>query len=111
MYTSLYLEEGKIYTREDLRQQFGIKDATLNNGVFKPAGYQSIWLFVTEQKTNDRPQLQDSLEGDTLYWDGQPMGRTDKLIIEHELNKDEILVFYRKHRNEFRGGGFEYIGH
>jgi hypothetical protein len=98
MFTSEQLTEGEIYTRNDLREQFNIKDATINTGVFRPSGYQSIWLFVTEQKTKDMPQLHDRLEGDTLHWDGQPWGRTDKLIIEHAANGYELLVFYRMFR-------------
>jgi len=46
MFTSEQLTEGEIYTRNDLREQFNIKDATINTGVFrlglidswKPAG-------------------------------------------------------------------------
>ena len=110
MFASEYLIEGDRYTRKELQQKFHIQDATINTGVFKPSGYLSIWLFVTEQKTKDRPQLKDYLSGDTLYWDGQPEGRTDKLIIEHELNSLELLIFYRKHRNEFPNFGFKYEG-
>ena len=84
MFTSDYLTENTIYTRNDLRQQFHIKDATINNGVFQPTEYQSIWLFITEQKTNDRASFKDLLEEDTLYWDGQSQGRTDKLIRKAE---------------------------
>ena len=110
MFSSVQLTEGSIYTRNDLRHIFSIKDATLNNGVFKPSGYQSIWLFITEKKTNDKPQFKDLLEGDTLYWDGQSKGRTDKLIIEHAVNNLELLVFYRKQQNEFPEAGFKYEG-
>lgn len=75
-----------------------------------PPYNSSIWLFVTEEKTKDRPQLHDHLEGDTLLWDGQPEGRTDKLVIEHEANGLELLVFYRKHKNAFPNYGFKYEG-
>ncbi len=34
MFTSEQLTEGEIYTRHDLREQFNIKDATINTGVF-----------------------------------------------------------------------------
>ena len=110
MFTSDLLTEGEVYSRNDLREQFNIKDATINTGVFRPAGYQSIWLFVTEQKAADMPQLSDLLEGDTLRWDGQPSGRTDKLIIEHERDGYELLVFYRKHKTEHPKSGFRYEG-
>ncbi len=110
MFTSEQLTEGEIYTRNDLREQFNIKDATINTGVFRPSGYRSIWLFVTEKKPKDLEHLQDRLEGDTLYWDGQPSGRTDKLIIDHEANGYELLVFYRKYKTEHRKSGFRYEG-
>lgn len=110
MYTSEYLIVDTLYTRKDLQRLFDVKDAKINNGVFWPAGYDSIWLFITEEKARDRPQLHDKLEGDTLYWDGQPTGRTDHLIINHRRQSDELLVFYRLSKNEHPGAGFKYEG-
>ncbi|WP_165423555.1 HNH endonuclease [Ktedonosporobacter rubrisoli] len=110
MLSSEKLTENNLYTRRNLQDIFNIKDASLKNGVFRPAGYKSIWLFITEKKAKDRPQLYDLLCGDTLYWDGQPEGRTDKLIIEHDAADLELLVFYRKHKNEFPNFGFRYEG-
>lgn len=110
MFTSDQLIEGNIYTRDELRSKFGINEASLNNGVFRPSGHSSIWLFITEQKAKDRLQLNDLLDGDTLHWDGQPQGRTDKLIIEHETQGYELLVFYRKQVYEFLKAGFKYEG-
>lgn len=110
MFISEQLTYGQIYTRDELRKKLNITDATLNNGIFRPSGYQSIWLFVTEQKTKDRPQLNDRLENGILNWDGQPKGRTDKQVIDHEKDGNELLVFYRKHRNEYPGSGFKYEG-
>ncbi|GHO49640.1 HNH endonuclease [Ktedonospora formicarum] len=110
MFASDYLTVGNIYTRKELQRQFQIKDATINTGVFRPSGYDSIWLFITELKPKDRPQLHDKLEGETLYWDGQPTGRTDKLIIHHQTQGLELLVFYRHHKDEFPGAGFKYEG-
>lgn len=60
------LELGVVYTRGDLRTLFEIHDATINNGIFHPKGYDSVWLFVTERKTPDRTQYVDTLEDDTL---------------------------------------------
>ena len=51
--------------------QFTIKDATINTGIFQPKGHDSVWLFVTEQKTPDRTQYVDRLDGDELRWEGQ----------------------------------------
>jgi len=52
--TSTQLVVGETYTRDGLRELFGITDATLNNGIFRPKNTRSVWLFVTEEKTPDR---------------------------------------------------------
>jgi TIR domain len=110
MFTSEQLKKDDIYTRDKLRQMFSIRDATIKNGVFRPAGYQSVWLFVTENKTKNSTQYKDLLYEDRLDWDGQTKGRTDRLIIEHEIKGIELLVFYRKNRSIFPHGGFKYEG-
>ncbi|WP_197284063.1 MULTISPECIES: HNH endonuclease [unclassified Shinella] len=108
--TSSMLDVGTVYTREQLRDLFGIKDSTLNNGVFRPKGTESIWLFITEHKTADRTQYRDRLDGDILYWQGQNLGRTDNLIVEHADRNLELLVFFRTRKYEFPGAGFRYFG-
>lgn len=109
-WTSAALAIGNVYTREQLRERFKIEDATLNTGVFRPNGTNSIWLFVTRDKTNDRTQYRDRLEGDRLYWQGQTQGRTDASIIGHEANGDEILLFYRDSKRQYPGAGFRFEG-
>lgn len=104
------LEPGAVYTRGDLRSLFGIHDATLNNGIFRPKGYDSVWLFVTERKTPDRTQYVDTLTGDTLHMEGQLKGRTDTLILEHRKHHLELLVFHRQAKYEHPGAGFRYEG-
>lgn len=104
------LEPGTIYTRNDLRNLFDIKDATLNNGIFQPKGYNSVWLFITEYKTSDRTQYVDSLIGDMLHMQGQRLGRTDALILDHRQRDLELLVFYRKEKYEHPYAGFKYEG-
>jgi hypothetical protein len=54
MKTSESLVDGAIYTRSELREMFNIRDATINTGIFRPKGHDSVWLFVTEKK-NLRP--------------------------------------------------------
>lgn len=108
--TSDRLSSGTVYTRDDLRGLFGIMDATINNGVFHPKGTSSVWLFVTEEKTADRTQYRDHLEGEQLYWQGQSSGRTDALIVEHQARGLELLVFFRKRKYEHSGAGFRYLG-
>lgn len=110
MFTSKHLIEGNTYTRQELQEKFSIRDATIRTGIFKPSIHRSIWLFVTEEKAKDRPQLHDYLDGDILYWDGQPEGQKDKLVVEHEANGLELLVFYRKHKNALPNYGFKYEG-
>jgi hypothetical protein len=104
------LELRQVYTRKQLRKMFGIADATLNTGVFRPKGTNSIWLFVTKNKTRDRTPYVDRIEGDTLHWQGQLTGRTDKMIINHADAGDQLLVFYRDNRFEYEGAGFRFEG-
>lgn len=117
MKSSEHLEVGATYSRNHLRDKFSITDASLNNGVFRPKDYDSVWLFVTEKKTPDRTEYIDLLEGDVLHWDGQRQGRTDKWIIEYRERGTEILLFYREHREQYSDyafryeGAFEYVSH
>ncbi len=110
MFTSERLVEGDIYTRKNLSDMFDTRDATINTGVFRPKGYQSIWLFVTENKTKGSPQYTDLLYENLFYWDGQTEGRTDQDIISHAGKGFEILVFYRSKKRAFPHGGFKYEG-
>lgn len=111
------LEVGSVYTRNHLRDLFGITDATLNNGVFRLKDRPEVWLFVTENKSADREQYVDKLDGDALFWQGQKLGRTDSMIIEHRRNGDLLLLFYRTAKYQFEGAGFvfegpfEYVSH
>ncbi len=104
------LELFKVYSREELKQQFSITDATIRNGIFPPKGICSIWLFITEEKTPDRTQYHDLFDGQILQFEGQTKGRTDGLIINHERDGNEIIVFYRKKKREFPNYGFKYLG-
>lgn len=110
MFTSSELKENEVYTRDALRQKFGITDQTLFTGIFKPAGHDSIWLFVTERKSGDMTGYHDALNGDTLYWDGQTSGRKDVVIIGHERQGLELIVFYRHDKQQHPGAGFTYEG-
>ncbi len=110
MYASSHLQRGEIYTRKELQELFNISDQTLYTGVFRPAGYNSIWLFVTERKAPDMTGYSDLLDENILYWDGQTSGRTDSLIIGHMQAGLEVLVFYRAKKLAFAGAGFRYEG-
>jgi len=81
---------------------------TLNTGIFVPSGHKSVWIFITEKKSNDMTDYRDSLHGNRLEWDGQTSGRKDQRIIEHERNAFEILVFYRKSKSEYNELGHPY---
>jgi putative restriction endonuclease len=110
MQTSTELTVGKTYSREALVEQFGIKDATLFTGIFQPRGHDSIWLFVTQDKTPDRTQYEDALTGDDLYIEGQKSGRKDQLLAGHFESDLEVLLFYRKSKYEFPQAAFIYEG-
>ena len=110
MRTSDHLTIGKVYSRAHLREMFNITDATINTGIFQPSGHDAVWLFVTENKTPDRTQYEDKLEGDILEWDGQTFGRKDDLIIRHSERGLEVLLFFRREKYEFPDAGFRYEG-
>ena len=110
MKTSGLLSVGEIYTRNQLSEMFNITDKTINTGTFRPKGHDSVWLFVTQNKTPDRTQYHDLLDNDVLHWDGQTMGRTDHWIIGHENQGLELLLFYRKDKRQYPGYGFMYEG-
>jgi hypothetical protein len=110
MKTSSVLTVGNVYSRVELADRFGVTDATLNTGIFRPPGHESVWLFVTEKKTPDRTQYRDHLDGEDLSWDGQTSGRKDALIIGHEAEGLELLLFYRHSKTELDNYGFRYEG-
>ncbi len=110
MRTSDFLVEGEIYTRDQLRETFAITDQTLNTGIFKPPGHDSIWLFITEKKTGGMTEYEDLLQGDKLYWQGQMAGLKDRQIIEHGSQSLELLVFYRPEKSTYPGSGFRFEG-
>jgi putative restriction endonuclease len=115
--TSEHLTIGSVYSRDDLSRMFEIKDATLMTGIFRPRNHDSIWLFVTREKTPDRVQYKDELRGDELVFDGQLQGAKDRLLIEHVASGLEVLLFYRARKYEHSNAGFryegrfEYVGH
>jgi hypothetical protein len=109
-FTSLLLRKGAVYTRNDLKNLFEISASSINNGIFKPAAFPSVWIFVTEQKTADRTQYEDILVDDMLHMEGQLEGGTDHLIKEHVERGLELLLFYRKKKYEHPGAGFTFEG-
>jgi len=109
-FTSEELTIGSSYSRKELAALFGITDATINTGVFKPAGYNSVWLFITEEKSSDRTQYEDHFAGDDLYFEGQTKGRTDPLIAEHHDRGLELLLFHRRRKDEHPDYAFRYEG-
>lgn len=108
--TSEHLTPGSVYSRAQLKNLFEISDATINTGVFRPLGSDSVWLFITENKTADRTQYEDRLDGDDLYFEGQMAGRTDHLITRHEELGLELLLFYRRSKAEHPDFAFRYEG-
>lgn len=108
--TSTQLKTGEVYTRDDLRVLFNITDATLKNGIFRPKGSESVWIFVTEEKTPDRVQYTDHLDGDVLLMQGRTEGRTDAFIREQATNGLKLLIFHRAKKYENEGAGFRYLG-
>ncbi len=73
---------------------FGVTDATIKNGVFRPKGQDSIWLFVPKEKSPDRTQYEDELCGNELQMNGQSAGLTHRLLIEHHDRADRNCFFF-----------------
>jgi hypothetical protein len=99
---------GATYSRKGLAARFAITDATINNGVFRPKGHNSIWLFITKNKTSDRTQYADHLDGDLLNFDGQTQGGTDRLLIGHAALGLDVLLFYRERKDALPGYSFRF---
>lgn len=110
MRTSNVLKQGQIYTRHDLRELFRIADKTLDTGIFKPRDHDSVWLFVTEKKSEGMTGYVDRLDGDVLYWQGQTAGLKDPQIIEHAQRGLELVLFYRPRNDAYPGYGFKFEG-
>jgi hypothetical protein len=92
MLKSEHLVVGNIYTRNELKAKFEIKDAAINTGVFRPKGHDSIWLFVTEEKAPNRTAYTDQLQGDDLHTDGQSAGLKDAMIQHEDRGLECILL-------------------
>lgn len=104
------LDMGLANTRKKLAELLGTKDATLYTGIFQPKGFDSILVFVTEEKQADRPQYRDRFSGDDLEMDSQPKGRYNSKLIDHEALGLEILLFHRKRKDELPEYAFRYRG-
>lgn len=89
--------------------QFSITDSNIYNGIFHLQTHNSIWLFV-EEKAITGVIPYNLLSGDLLLWQGQNAGRTDKLVINHERDGREVLVFYKRKKNEYPNSGLRYEG-
>ena len=110
VWSSEALVVGTIYTRASLKEKFAITAASLNNGIFQESGLDSIWLFITKNKTSDRTQYADELVGDTLKMESQPLGRLDVRLASHQETNTEILLFYRESKFQYAGAGFKFEG-
>lgn len=113
MRTSEHLKLGGLYTRKQLQEMFDIKDASIRNGIFRPKGHSSVWIFLTSEKRADRIQYIDRIDGDFVYFDGQLKSTTDRLIICSKDVGNELLLFHRQSVYDYGqrlGGAFRYYG-
>ncbi len=101
---------GEVYNRQQLQELLNTKDATINTGVFRPKGHDSVLLFVTEYTTPDGDAYRNVLRGRTLEWDGQTSGRSDDWIVRHRERGWELLLFYRERKRAYPNAGFRYCG-
>ena len=106
----LLFEIGRRYSRKEISILLSTNDSNINNGVFKPKDRKFAIIFVTENKTKDRTQYKDMLEGDILEWDGQLKGHTDNLVINHVGLGLDLILMYRISRNEKPNHSFVCLG-
>ena len=85
-------------------------DVAESTTLFHVKKRQEIWLFVTENKAADHEQYVDKLTGNMLQGQGQRLGRTDSLVIDHKRSGDRLLLFYRTAKYQFERAGFRYEG-
>jgi len=104
------LTVGEVYNRQQVQALLNTKDATINTGVFRPKGYDSVLLFVTENTAPDADEYRNVLRGRTLEWDGQTSGRSDDWIVRHREHGWELLLFYRERKRAYPNAGFRYCG-
>lgn len=109
-FTSERLNANAAYTTAELRQLFELSDHIGEATLFRPGGYNSVWLFVTEQSAPEMVPYCHLADENTLLWQGHLSGRTDQLIISHEQRGLELLVFYRTSQAQYPGTGFRYMG-
>ena len=94
---------GESYTRQELASTWGYAGPqAIGKGVFTPRKSPYIILFVTVEKQKSQTQYRDSLQGSTLYWEGETGCRSDNRIIEAEASGDTVLLFFRpRHHQPF----------
>ena len=109
-FVSDQLAEGQIYTRSQLRGLFNVQGVTLDASVFRPSGFNSVWLFVTAQQSSATVGPTQLVQGNTLVWPCLLDSQAAQLVITHELRGLELLVFYRESDEHFSGAGFTYLG-
>jgi putative restriction endonuclease len=83
-----------IYSRKNLKEKFGISDSRIDTGIFPWDSQSSVWLFITKEKTSGMTDYSDDFDDQILTFDGQMAGRTDKKIIHHVEDGNELLVFF-----------------
>jgi putative restriction endonuclease len=103
------LTEGQSYTRVELRQLFDTADTSIETTVFRPSGYDSIWLFITREVASDTQYESRLVDTNTLIWSSQ-LGRHNQLVLTHESRGLELLLFYRESPTQYADAGFSYIG-
>lgn len=105
-----FFEIGKVYNRTQISNLLKSRDSSVNNGIFRPKGQDFVIIFVTMNKTKDRTQYLDLLNGENLAWEGQLSGRTDSVIINHASLGLDLVLMYRESRNASKNYGFTFMG-
>ena len=102
---------GEVYSRNDLKERFDFKLGSRGTGIYHHKLDDSIWLFVTETKSEDQTKYRDKLEGDRLCWQGQENQDIYNIrVINHKKDGRKIHLLYREYEKEYKNSGFRYEG-
>jgi HNH endonuclease len=93
------LEVGRRYDRKELAQLWGLAGfQAIGRGVFTPAGFGQIFLFVTRERLGWMTPYNNFLDTDLLFWDGEKGHGSDSRILNASTRGEEVHLFYRDHR-------------
>lgn len=102
---------GEIYSRINLKENFNFKIYHPYSGIYHHKENDSLWLFVTEMKSENQTNYKDKLDGDILEWQGQENQDFYNIrVINHKKDGRKVHLLYREREKEYKNSAFRYEG-